>query len=166
MLVKTAARPTTECSAATICGSSVAVILLPISVPMPPPKAARPANCTNTSAGKPTAAREASIPDPTPSMPRTLPCRAVACEPKPEREAKQGWASARADQRGQTWIVLTDAKNAASQISRLDQTCNSSTSSGQETASEDNGGNPIEPSVLRWISFPCESSSFKHNETE
>ena len=33
MLVKTAANPTTECSAATVCGSSVAVMRRPISKP-------------------------------------------------------------------------------------------------------------------------------------
>lgn len=44
ILVRTAARPTTECSAATICGKSVAVILLPNTVPIKPPMPASPAN--------------------------------------------------------------------------------------------------------------------------
>ena len=87
MLVSTAARPTTECNAATICGSSVAVMRRPMIAPTVPPIAATPANCASTSRGKPTAAREARMPEPTPRIPSALPWRAVACEAKPESEA-------------------------------------------------------------------------------
>jgi hypothetical protein len=80
MLVSTAARPTTECNAATICGSSVAVMRRPMIAPTVPPIAATPANCASTSGGKPTAARDARIPEPTPRIPSALPWRAVACE--------------------------------------------------------------------------------------
>ena len=73
MLVSTAARPTTECNAATIWGSSVAVMRRPMIAPTVPPIAATPANCASTSTGKPTAARDARIPDPTPRIPSALP---------------------------------------------------------------------------------------------
>jgi hypothetical protein len=73
MLVSTAARPTTECNAATICGSSVAVMRRPMIAPTVPPIAATPANCASTSGGKPTAAREARMPEPTPRIPSALP---------------------------------------------------------------------------------------------
>lgn len=73
MDVKTAARPTTECRAATIWGSSVAVIRRPRMVPMVPPIAATPANCASTAGGKPTAARDARIPEPTPNIPKAFP---------------------------------------------------------------------------------------------
>ena len=63
ILVKTAARPTTEWSAATICGSSIAVMRRPMTVPMPPPIAATAANWMSVSGEKPTAAKEARIPE-------------------------------------------------------------------------------------------------------
>ena len=107
-LVMTAARPTTECNAATVCGNSVAVIrrpmmpprrkecnelvyqmsspvrgrFLPIALPAP----ATAANCNKTSMGKPTAARDARIPELTPRIPSKLPRRAVAWEARPEIE--------------------------------------------------------------------------------
>ena len=86
MLVNTAAKPTTECSAATIWGSSVGVILRPRSAPMREPAPATPANCMRTSGEKPTARRDARMPDETPRIPRMLPCRAVCCEASPEME--------------------------------------------------------------------------------
>jgi hypothetical protein len=78
ILVKTAASPTTECNAATICGSSVAVTRLPIIEPTVPPMAATPANWARTAGGKPTAANEDKIPELTPRIPKALPCLAVA----------------------------------------------------------------------------------------
>lgn len=86
MLVRTAARPTTECSAATICGSSVAVIRRPSIVPMVAPIADTLANWTSTAGGKPTAASEDRMPEPTPRIPNMFPCLAVACEPRPESD--------------------------------------------------------------------------------
>lgn len=86
MLVSTAARPTTECSAATICGSSVAVMRRPSSAPMREPMPATPANWVRTSGENPTARRDARMPEETPNMPRMLPCLAVCCEARPESE--------------------------------------------------------------------------------
>jgi len=89
MLVRTAARPTTEWRAATIWGSSVAVIRLPIIEPMVPPTADTAVNWASTAGGNPTAAKEDRMPEPTPRTPRTLPWRAVTCDPKPDREAER-----------------------------------------------------------------------------
>lgn len=86
MLVKTAESPTIEWSKATVWGSSVAVTRLPTREPTSPPMAATPANWTMTSGGNPTATREVRTPDPTPRIPSALPCRAVVCDPRPERE--------------------------------------------------------------------------------
>ena len=57
---------------------------LPRILPMP----ARLANCISTSGEKPTAARDASIPEPTPKIPRKLPRRAVNWEARPESEPR------------------------------------------------------------------------------
>jgi hypothetical protein len=59
----------------------------PMIVPTVPPTVATAANCASTSGGKPTAAREARIPELTPRIPSTLPWRAVACEERPDKEA-------------------------------------------------------------------------------
>ena len=61
---------------------------LPIIEPMVPPTAETAANCARRAGGKPTAANEDKMPEPTPNMPRTLPCRAVAWEARPESEAE------------------------------------------------------------------------------
>jgi hypothetical protein len=55
-------------------------------VPTVPPIAATVENWTKTAGEKPTAAKEDRIPDPTPRIPSALPCRAVICELRPERE--------------------------------------------------------------------------------
>lgn len=73
MLVRTAERPTMECSRATVCGSSVAVTRRPITVPIMAPMEATPANCAITSGANPTAPRDASTPELTPRIPRALP---------------------------------------------------------------------------------------------
>lgn len=91
MLVKTAARPTTECNAATIWGSSMAVMRLPMTVPIVPPMADTAANWISTSGENPTAASDAKMPEPTPKIPRIFPWRAVACEASPDIEPTKCW---------------------------------------------------------------------------
>jgi hypothetical protein len=50
------------------------------------PIPATPANCVRTAGANPTAAKEARMPELTPNIPRIFPCRAVACEARPESE--------------------------------------------------------------------------------
>ena len=64
----------------------MAVILLPMMEPMVPPAAANIPNCARTAGGNPTAAKDVTKPEPTPSIPRTLPCLAVDWEARPVRE--------------------------------------------------------------------------------
>jgi hypothetical protein len=51
--------------------------------------AATPPNWTKTSGEKPTAAKEARIPELTPNMPRIFPCRAVAWDASPDNDPMQ-----------------------------------------------------------------------------
>ena len=54
--------------------------------PIVPPMAANIPTCARTAGGNPTAAKDVRKPEPTPSMPRTLPCLAVDWEASPVRE--------------------------------------------------------------------------------
>lgn len=78
ILVKTAARPTTEWSAATVWGRSVGVMRFPITNPRILPIVARAPTWVRTSGVNPTARSEASTPELTPRIPSKLPILAVA----------------------------------------------------------------------------------------
>ena len=151
ILVRTAARPTTECNAATICGSSVAVMRRPMIAPTVPPILATAANCASISGGKPTAAREARMPEPTPRIPSVLPCRAVVCDARPDNEAGSKCRSdLKVPVRGRRRRTYT--KDAASQVSSLDQTRRACVGSRQEPSGEYYGRYAVKPRILWRIS--------------
>lgn len=89
MLVKTAARPTTECRAATVWGRSVGVMRLPMIKPARVPSVARAPNWVSTSGENPAANKLARTPEPTPRIPSIFPILAVAWEARPEIEPMQ-----------------------------------------------------------------------------
>lgn len=118
--------------------------------PIVPPIAANMPNCARTAGGNPTAAKDVRKPEPTPSMPRTLPCLAVDWEASPVRDPGEGYL--------RMWLsktrkaAHTDAKNTARQISSLNETSKAGLGGEQESTGEHRSRDRIQPVVLRWVS--------------
>lgn len=85
------------------------------------PTPATPMNCASTSGGKPTAAKDARIPELTPSIPSAFPCLAVAWEASPDIEpifrGESSFVAKGTSRLGD--MTLTDTQNTASEVAGL-----------------------------------------------
>ncbi len=122
----------------------------PMIVPTVPPIVATAANCASTSGEKPTAAREARIPEPTPRIPSVLPWRAVACEDRPDNEPSGNFV--RIKDSNPRSKLRTYTKDAAGQIPSLHQTRHACVGCRQEPSCEHYSRNAVKPRILWWIS--------------